>query len=370
MISLLFMSAAWAHDSSVTVIETSPELEIRFNDIAKTFAEHGSAAVAESIQGDVLDPEAFQQWKFFAESGEVKIVEVKIHPNEAAAVDWMNQRFQRMGLPNFSLQGVEDETLPDPTALDPKQIERKKWLRYSAGPGVAAAAFLLNLPSLPEGEQAKDYLYLLIPAASAGFTTVALEMQFAWPWLNNVFWKKVWKSGGAIGGRATNVFVNFLYGMSIYGATYGGEHLANALGAGAFSNSMGFTQAVVGAGIGAVTFHLAMGQYQTDIAREEERGSITAGTRYGMETNGVLVNNSARVLSWVLPGGTIYGSFAQAAFFLFKTFPQLLKTNITDLAADREVARKLNPEASGGISTLESCAKFLARLPLIPTLRK
>jgi hypothetical protein len=336
LISLLVMNmAAWAHDSSM------------------------SDAAVKSLHEDSLDPEMLNEWQNFVKSGEVRVVEVKIHPNEAQAVAWMNHRLERMGIPNLNFKGVEEEAAVDPTALDNEQIRGKKWIRYSAGPGVAAAAFFLGLPAA--ASNGTDYLYLIIPAASAGVTTVALEMQFAWPWLNNVFWKKVWKAGGAVGGRLTNIFVNFLYGMSIFASTRGGEHLAAAMGGAGTVHSLGFTQAVVGAAIGAVTFHLAMGQYQTDIAREEERGAITASTRYGLETNGVLVNNSARVLSWVLPGGSVYGSVAQAAFFIFKTFPQLLKTNFMDGVLDRGIGRRLNGEALPHASLAERCALLLQR---------
>lgn len=366
LFSLLFIGSVWAHDNSITVIETKPQLQSRFEELANTFTAQGTSAVAEAIQNDVSDPQKLEQWRTFAAGGEVTVIDVKVHPNEAAALEWMNQRFERMGLPNLSFKGIHEAGSADPTAIDDAQIKGKKWLRYSAGPGVAMVAFLMNLSGTASGHET---LYLIIPAVSAGVTTVALEVQFAWPWLNNVFWKKVWTRGGVVGGRLINVFVNFLYGMSIYGSTRGGEWLAHALGSGQIHSPVTFTQAVVSAAIGAVTFHMAMGQYQTDIATEEARGSISAAQRYGMETNGVLVNNSARVVSWVLPGGSIYGSLAQGGFFLWKTFPQLLKTNFLDSSDDRRVAAAVKGEEPQS-SFLDGCARLLRRSPLHPALRK
>src|SRR5690606_31993235 len=138
------------------------------------------------------------------------------------------------------------------------------------------------------------------PAAGVGLTTVLLELQFAWPYLNNKFWKHVWTFGGRLMGRVTNTVVNFLYGMSLYGAGalasnlpvfFGGEPVPYA--------QLPFLEAVTAAAIGGLTFHIAMGQFQTDIATEESRGAISGTRRYELETTGVVVNNGARVLDWV-----------------------------------------------------------------------
>lgn len=366
-----FSSPVWAgaegeSHCEILVIKTKPEMEGRFNELVNIFKTRGTSAVTEAINADTLDPKSLQKWQEFAAGEKVHVLEVKVHPNQAAAVAWLNKRFARMGIPNLQLKAEYDESAPDPTAIDADRIKGKKWLRYLAGPGVAVAAFFLGLPA---HEVSVDYLYLIIPAAGVGVTTVALELQFAWPWLNNVFWKKVWKFGGAVGGRLTNLMINFLYGMALYGADVGSRAVPMLFGGQGSEPTLDFTQAVFAAAWGAVTFHLAMGQYQTDIAREEERGSITAEKRYGLETNGVVVNNSARVASWIFPGGTFYGTMAQAGFFLIKTFPQLLKTDVNDVIDDREIHRRVNPAAAPKKTLAESCGRILGTYARIPFLK-
>ena len=358
---------------NVLVIKTSPGLENRIQELTQIFTRQGSTAVAKAIQGDTLNQEALEKWQDFARSGVVHVAEVQVHPNETKAIEWMNKRFHRMGLPNLQFKALPNDSLPDPTALPDDKIRGKKWLRYLAGPGVAAVACFLGLPESSTQLSTTDYLYLIIPAAGVGVTTVALELQFAWPWLNNVFWKKVWKFGGPLVGRITNTMVNFMYGMALYGAGVGSAHIPVLFGAEAVNyGAMGFTQSVVAAAIGAVTFHIAMGQFQTDISTEEERGSHTSSQRYGLETTGVVVNNGARVSSWVLPGDAAYGAAAQGGFFLLKTLPQFLKTNVSDKIEDHDVHRLINKSTAPKNSFITKCARLLGSLSLVnlPDMRK
>jgi hypothetical protein len=216
-----------------------------------------------------------------------------------------------------------------------------------------------------------DYMYLVLPAAGVGVTTILLELQFAWPWLNDKFWKKAWRFGGPLMGRVTNIAVNFLYGMALYGAGVGSAALPTLWGANPVPfQTMDFVTAATTAFVGGLIFHVAMGQFQTDISREEQRGSISGMRRYGLETTGVVVNNSARVFDWVIPGQ--WGVWAQGAFFMLKTFPQLLKSNWAHKVQDERIRHQLLAEKAGPKRFWHKCSDLLASLELVnlPTLKK
>jgi hypothetical protein len=176
-------------------------------------------------------------------------------------------------------------------------------------------------------------------------------------------------------GRLTNITVNFLYGMALYGAGVGAAHVPVLFGGEVVPfTHLPFVEAATAAAIGGLTFHIAMGQFQTDISSEESRGNLRSETRYGLETTGVVVNNSARVLDWVIPAG--FGVWAQSGFFMLKTLPQLIKTNIDSSYTDMAIRRALKPEEYANQPALKKawnrCADFLADLHLVnlPTNRK
>lgn len=349
--------------AELLAVKIEPQFIERLQGVASTFQVEGTDAAIESIESDMQHPDKKALWQNFVQSSEVTVISVKAHPNEAKAIDWINKRFARMGLKNLQFEGAFETTAPDRTSLPEEQIQTKKWMRYLAGPGVAMAATVLAMPS-QDGQSMGDYMLLMVPAAGVGVTTVLLELQFAWPYLNNKFWKKVWTFGGPVMGRITNTVVNFLYGMSLYGSgvlaanvpvLFGGEPIP--------FTQLPLLQAVTAAAVGGLTFHIAMGQFQTDIATEETRGSISGVKRYGLETVGVVVNNGARVLDWVLPLGI--SAYAQGAFFMLKTLPQLLKTNVSTWLSDLHIARELNPEVAPKAGIAEKCAELLSGLHLI-----
>jgi hypothetical protein len=358
---LLCLSASTSFASHLIVTKTDFDLSERLEEVARQFQENGSDAVSASILKDLNDPVKKAAWQNFVESSEVKVLAVECHPNEKQAVDFMNERFIRMGLGNLRLQAAFNPEKEDRTALPEDKIRGKKWLRYLAGPGVAMVATALSLPSAAE-VQSSDYLLLILPGVGVGVTTVLLELQFAWPYLNNIFWKKVWTFGGPLMGRISNITVNFLYGMSLYGAGVGASHIPVLFGGEVIPFAhLPFAEAAAAAAIGGLTFHIAMGQFQTDIATEEARGHITGDTRYGLETKGVLVNNSARVLDWIVPVG--FGVWAQSGFFMLKTLPQLIKTNFIAAYMDEKIRRELNPDVVVSESVYQKvkyrCSEFL-----------
>jgi hypothetical protein len=354
----------------VVVFQVTNEFKDRLQNLTHTFSTQGTDAVANEIAADLQNPKKLAAWQSFVQSTEVQVLNVQAHPNEAAAIRFMNQRFQKMGIKNLRFEGAFDDKLSDPTSLPEEKIKNKKWLRYLAGPGVAMAATAIGM-SNTTAASTSDYMLLVVPAVGVGVTTVLLELQFAWPYLNNKFWKHVWKFGGPVMGRVTNIFVNFMYGMSLYGAGLGASYIPVLFGGEPIPYAhLAFVDAVTAAAIGGVTFHLSMGQFQTDISNEEERGVISGEKRYSLETTGVVVNNSARVLDWVVPAG--FGAYAQGAFFILKTLPQLIKTNVATDMADRNVHRTLYGEESLPKTRFERCAEILGSLQLInlPTLRK
>jgi hypothetical protein len=87
--------------------------------------------------------------------------------------------------------------------------------------------------------------------------------------------------------------------------------------------------------IGGILFHIACGQYQTDLAIDTSRGVLSTAQRYLRETVGVVVNNGARVFGWAVPGP--WDKMAQLFFFVWKTWPQLLQTHVDTVLQDRRI---------------------------------
>lgn len=337
--------------SELIVVEATRDFRDHLNDLAKHFAEGGANQVVDSIAADLSDPQKRALWQQAMKAETVHVVSVEVHPNQQKAVAFLNDRFERMGIKNLKFDAVLNSAKPDPTQINEQNIKGRKWLRYMAGAGVAMLATGIEL-SHQHAQSASDYMLLVLPNVGVGVTTVLLELQFAWPRLNNAFWKHVWTFGGPVIGRVTNTVVNFLYGMALYGAGVGAAHIPVLFGGDVVPfQSVTFAQAMASAAIGGLIFHVAMGQYQTDISTEESRGSITAEQRYSRETTGVLVNNSARVLDWVVPLGI--GRWAQAGFFALKTLPQLIKTQISFRLTDRRIRNEFEILKEENLSTLE-----------------
>jgi hypothetical protein len=357
-----------AGDDNVLVVKTDAQIEHEFRHMAALFKSSGTDAIADHIHDSLGNPETLNAWRTFVASEQMRVLDIEVHPNEQSAVKWINGRFKKMGIPNLEFNGVNNEQVSDPTALPNEKISGRKWLRYLAGPGAALAAAYIGLP---DGVHlnGSDYLYLIIPAVGVGVTTVALELQFAWPWLNNKFWKKVFNFGGAVGGRIANTTVNFLYGMALYGAGVGSSLLPTLWGdAPVPFETKDFTTAISLAIVGGIRFHFFMGQYQTDIRTEEIRGTISSTGRYGLEASGVVVNNSARVYDSI--DQTVWGTYAQSAFFLVKTLPQLIKTHLAHRFQDAEVKSALTgiPNSSKWFK----CAQFFSNVSFfnLPKQRK
>ncbi len=336
--SFLLTPNSKAGTRTITVLEASPALESMYSQMSQELVEKGPDQVAKSLLLSLRDPQNRIAWEQVLNSTEIKVKEVKVHPNRKSAIVEINKRFQKMGIPQLQFSAKEDPSLPDPNELDPSKISKMKWLRYSAGPGVAMVATYMGLPAFADVGNAIDYALLVLPSLGVGITTVLLEFQFAHPRLNNHFWKKVWEFGGPITGRLTNVFVNFLYGMALYGAGVGAAHLPLMFGGSVIPfEHLPFAAAAVSAFIGGVITHITMGQYQTDIAQQQSRGSMTAEERYTKEGVGVITNNGARILNWVMPAWDWMGYLAQWGFFALRTVPQLWQTHLSPLLTDRKI---------------------------------
>ena len=339
--------------------------EENVRDLIAIYHARGTSAVAEALETQLQEVTRQTSWQHFASGNSSHVAEVQVHPNEDKAIDWLNFRFARMGLGRLRFQAKFDSSLPDPTAIDYRKIGPLKWLRYLGGPGVAAVAAIVGLPHW-QNASAKDYFFATLPAILIGIASVLLEAQFAWPWLNNLVWKRVHKFGGLIGARFVNITINFFYGMSLYEIGILGAKIAGYYGAQVASPELTFDQAVWAAFMGAWTFDIALGLFQTDIANDEERGSITANTRYGLETTGLIVVNGGRVASWILPPQYGYlNSLVQIAFFFFKTLPQLLKSVVADRMNDRNVFRKLDPAHAPRRAAWEHLGAIFGALQLV-----
>lgn len=339
-ISLLFYSVSKAQIRSVTVVEASPALEDLYNQMAQELGEKGPDQAAKSLLLSLKDPANRSDWAAVLNSTDIRVKEVKVHPNRKAAIELMNKRLQKIGVPQLNFKVVEDPTMTDPNELDYAKIAKMKWLRYTAGPGVALAATCIGLPEFSTVGNPVDYALLILPSVGVGVTTILLEFQFAHPWLNNHFWKRVWEFGGPVTGRLTNVFVNFLYGMALYGAGVGAAHLPILFGGSVIPfEHLPFAAAATSAFIGGVIFHIAMGQYQTDISQQQSRGNMTAEERYAKEGIGVITNNSARILNWVMPAWDWVGYLAQWGFFAIRTVPQLWQTHLSPMWTDSQMKK-------------------------------
>jgi hypothetical protein len=126
-------------------------------------------------------------------------------------------------------------------------------------------------------------------------------------------------------------------------------------------NSPDFLSALTAAVIGGSLFTIAMGQYQTDLSLENQsRGSIQTKRRYMNESVGVGINNGARVGGWIVPG--YLDKIAYAVFFALKTWPQLIKTNISPALQDLEIQRNLFPDTAPKKTFYESCLRMVSRI--------
>lgn len=333
-------------------------------DLISVYKARGTSAVAEALDTQLEDPARLTAWRHFAQSQEQRVLEVSVHPHEATAIAWLNRRFSHMGLARLKWIGRVDPKAYDPTDIDYDKIGPLKWLRYVGGPGVAAVAAVIGLPH--QQDSASQYALEILPALLIGVMSVLLEAQFAWPWLNNLVWKRVHKFGGLVGARFVNITINFFYGMTLYGVGVVGSQIATALGGRLIPPELSLQQAMWAAFMGAWTFDLALGLFQTDIANQEERGSITGNMRYGLETTGLIVVNGGRIASWMLPpeyGYLIY--LVQAEFFLLKTLPLLLKSVVAERMGDRNIYRRLVPSQAPKVAWWEHIARALGGLHLL-----
>jgi len=364
--------------------------------VGETLINSGTDAAANFIEQLSRNPNQRALLEELAQGNQDVKITVKAHPNEASAINWMNKRLRGMGLARAQVELIGNEDAKDPHVLNEDEVQKLKWLRFGAGPGVAGLSMIYKAVSIINSGQShspKDYAILLLPTAAVGVVTFLLEYQFAHPKINQVFWSKVWKMGGPIGGRATNLLVNIMYGLTIYATTELAANvprlwnmrrvmteqpvvsnlIANALHQVFPLLQLGnhpYVSAFVAASLGGALFSAVMGQLQTDNSIEAERGSISPLKRYGQETWGSIVNNSARVGSWIVPGS--WADYVMYGFFFTKTLPLMLKTHIAYRLQDREIHRRLAPETAPKRNIIESCALALRALGGInlPDLRR
>lgn len=357
--ALILTPIARAEVSSVTVVKLQPELD----HLKRTFETRGTSAVSEELRRSLLDDEKLEAWRAFAKEGQVK-VSVEIHKSEAEAVQYLQNRLNKMGLPNLKIEGVETAGRPDPHAIDDEDIKYHKWIRYGAGPGITLAASLFNMPQVTTGTFS-DYMFVLAPAAAAGMATIVLELVFANPKINNNVWKPLFSS--PIQGRINNVMVNFAIGLGLWAVQVGGAHIPQLFGAGVVPvNLISFKQAIYDAAWGAVLFNMFFGQYQTDLAYAEKEGSLTTSQRYKLETTGGVLVGGGRVAYWTLPHSVAYlGLMAEIGFAMLKTFPQAIKNYISDPLNDARVKRLLHGQPGGRPTMFEQCGQALGAVGLV-----
>lgn len=353
--------------SSVTVIRLDPEAYRGFQSEVEGIRKNdGTQAVVDWLQQTSKNPAQASYFQSLQRNAEPIKFRAVIHPHEQESIDWLNLRLKRMGLTNLSYETVVDKNLPDPELASKAEITKWKWARYMFGPGVALAATAMHMGAYHSGSSASDYLLLVLPAVGAGGASVILEYQFAHPWINAKIWTPFFKNGGPILGRLKNLSVNIGYGMVLWLAGNGAALLPNLWGGSTINfDSPAFLQALGAAIYGGALFTLAMGQYQTDIGIENhDRGSIGTKRRYVNESIGVMINNGARVGSWVTPGA--WDKIAYGLFFAFRTWPQLIKTNINPRLQDLDIQRSLFPETAPKKTFGESCLRVLRNIRLSP----
>lgn len=384
VLSFGFLHSAFAdipensqRESSVTVVKVDPIAIERFTHVMNlTFQDEGTSAVVDRLESMSMNPPDLEFLRALRASGEEIKIQQEVHPTEHAAIQWINRRLDRMGLSNVKYNPVFRTDLPDPQEPPPEKIKKWKWFRYLAGPGVAIAATLLKMSqTTTTATSSSDYLVMLIPAGAVGVASIILEYNFANPWMNSKVWAPVFGFGGPVVGRAVITAVNVTYGMILWGASYAAT--ATAIHKFGVDPSLvqidPFMTALAASTIGGGLFTLAMGQYQTDLAVEnQKRESISSFGRYRSESIGVGINNGARVGGWAVGNGGMWTNVAYLSFFLWKTWPQLLKTNLDPKLQDLDLQRRLNPESPAKRTFGESCMRIARAMTLfkLPKLRK
>lgn len=345
--------------AALKVARPTKEFALFLEGLGEIFAKYGPVGVVQQIELALAQNKKLQGLIKLSESGGKYTVTVRVHPNAVESVTYLNQRFVEMGLSNLVFAASEDSNMEDPTALPRERLKLVQPLRIGLGVGVALAAATLSLPSLDI--PAREFLIAGVPAMSVGVTSAFLELQFAARGMNK-FWNKFF-SGGPIIGRIKNIGVNIAYGMILYGAGMGASQLPTLWGGQPIpvDGQLALTAAVIQAAIQGVWFNAVMGQFQTDIGLQQRQGKLKAPRRYVLETFGVVINNSGRVLGWIIPGNL--GTYAQAAFFFLQTLPKAAQTYLFDKATDARIYRAIHSEEKPAGSRwqrfVRSCANIV-----------
>ncbi len=341
------------------VAKPTKEFALFLDGLGEIFAKHGPVGVVQQIELVLAQNKKLQGLIKLSQSEGKYTVTVRVHPNAVESVAYLNQRFAEMGLNNLVFEASEDTAMEDPTALPKDKLKLVQPLRIGLGVGVALVAATLSLPSLDI--PAREFLIAGVPAMSVGVASAALEYQFAARGMNR-FWNKFF-SGGPVIGRIKNIGVNIAYGMILYGAGMGSSQLPTLWGGQPIpvDGQLALTAAVIQAAIQGVWFNAVMGQFQTDIGLQQRQGKLKAPRRYVLETFGVVINNSGRVLGWIIPGNL--GTYAQAAFFFLQTLPKAAQTYLFDMATDARIYRAIHseekPAGSSWKRLVRSCAKMV-----------
>lgn len=365
--------------ASATVIRVDPAfVEATRKRLEEAYlSENGSRAVIRQLSEWMDSDEMRAQLQDLQESGEILSIKPTMHPNEKKAIDWVNKRIGRIGLenvkfePNFELEALDRNDTPK------EKIRNKAIIRYTFGAGAAFVAAMITAGSkyiAGSAENLVDVAYLLLPVAGAGAASIALEVQFAHPKINAKIWAPLWRKGGALGGRLINITVNTLYSLTLYVAAKAASQLPLIWGAEASAverpdvpSLFGWTpdhaSHVVGLPewpyvfvvsiMGGVLFHLAAGQYQTELSIEaQERRSMSDYERYSRETTAVVVNNGGRVVGMAAPGLLPFdiASAAMVSWAALKTFPQVLKTHLFPRVRDIFLRRKFHRACKSAIT--------------------
>ncbi|MBK8200988.1 MAG: hypothetical protein IPK68_01225 [Bdellovibrionales bacterium] len=340
------------------VAKPTKEFALFLDGLGEIFAKHGPVGVVQQIELALAQNKKLQGLIKLTQSEGKYTVTVRVHPNAVESVTYLNQRFVEMGLNNLVFAASEDPTMEDPTALPRDKIKLVQPLRIGLGVGVALAAATLSLPSLDI--PAREFLIAGVPAMSVGAASAALEYQFAARGMNR-FWNKFF-SGGPVVGRIKNIGVNIAYGMILYGAGMGASQLPTVWGGQPIpvDGQLALTAAVIQAAIQGVWYNAVMGQFQTDIGLQQRQGKLKAPRRYVLETFGVVINNSGRVLGWIIPGNL--GTYAQMAFFFLQTLPKAAQTYLFDKATDARIYRAIHDKEKPGGGRWKRFARSCAQI--------
>ena len=324
-------------------------------EITEIYRTAGTDALARHLRERAdagLDLTAIRQQILLENNNTAQAIEVRVHPNMAASVDFANSQLKQSGIDFFMFKALIDSNEPDPTVpFKSDAATYKKWriARIATVPIIGFAASLAEAGLIGHGSQTPSAL----PTLARGLAILALELQFSAfsNWWNRNFWSAdkplinaqipqfrtvdrdrfLTKMNDLVGvankalrgvkrAHFYNYMVNYLYTGVVYTAG-----LVTALVIGDHSYNFNFVKILSDSFLITTAFFGAFGMNQILLGSFLKKGELSELRRFRRESTALWWNAIGRAVSLV-PGLKQLGLGMQLSFGLFSTLPLAIKS--------------------------------------------